>query len=202
MNLFYDVIQYTNSTNASNPKEVYQCGSYQELAYWSVNFNDFAASLVLLWDLMVVNNWHVIVAAYQQAVNRWVHVYMISWWLVVVIGILSLTTAFIIETFLHRRNLYTEMLIYRNQPTEILRSDTTNSEEQMSSPLNQASSSIMPGIFKTEIQTRRSSTEITPISLDEIFRCKLREPSEESILSEIYCHPNLPFSTSIVLHFQ
>nr|CAH8876272.1 unnamed protein product [Trichobilharzia regenti] len=200
MNLFYNVIKYDNSTNISKAEKTYECGTYQEMEYWSVNFNDFAASLVLLWDLMVVNNWHVIVTAYQKAVNRWVHVYMISWWLIVVVGILSLTTAFIIETFLYRRDLYTEILNYQNQPTETLRNETLNSNEQMYSCMNQHSYSNNTGessrqksrrlvVASMSFLRRRSSTEITPMSLDEIFRRKLQEPSEESILSEINSHP-------------
>ncbi|VDP89744.1 unnamed protein product [Echinostoma caproni] len=92
MNLFHGVIRFNPNTTTQ-----YECGTYQQLEYWAVNFDDFAASLVLLWDLMVVNNWFVIVNAYQQALNLWVHVYMISWWILAPVGLLSLVTAFVIE---------------------------------------------------------------------------------------------------------
>uniref|UniRef100_A0A3Q0KRQ5 Two-pore calcium channel, putative n=1 Tax=Schistosoma mansoni TaxID=6183 RepID=A0A3Q0KRQ5_SCHMA len=206
MNLFHDVIKYHNSTNSSNP-QIYQCGTYQELQYWSIHFNDFAASLVLLWDLMVVNNWQIIVFAYQQAVNRWVHIYMISWWLFVVVGILNLTTAFIIESFLHRRDLQPDISAFQNQPLEVMRNTTTNFQESLGHSSNQACSSHHHNVESDEDEAskyksthllvsslsflrRRSSTEMIPITLDEIFRCKLKEPSEESIIAEIYSHPH------------
>ncbi|KAH8866576.1 Two pore calcium channel protein 2 [Schistosoma japonicum] len=205
MNLFSDVIKYRNSTNSSKP-EIYECGTYQELQYWSINFNDFAASLVLLWDLMVVNNWQIIVIAYTQAVNRWVHVYMISWWLFVVVGILSLTTAFIIESFLHRHDLQPKKSVYENKSLKITRNNTSDFEEPISHSINRASSSnnnYAEGdddesskyksthllVSSLSFLRRRSSAEMISITLDEIFRCKLQEPSEESIIAEIYSHP-------------
>ncbi|CAH8631763.1 unnamed protein product [Schistosoma mattheei] len=165
------------------------------------------ASLVLLWDLMVVNNWQIIVFAYQQAVNRWVHIYMISWWLFVVVGILSLTTAFIIESFLHRRDLQPDISVIQNQPFEIMRNNVSNFEEPIGHSSNQVCSSHHHNTGSDEDETskyrstqllvsslsflrRRSTTEMIPITLDEIFRCKLQEPSEESIIAEIYSHPH------------
>ncbi|XP_050614126.1 two pore channel protein 2 isoform X4 [Macaca thibetana thibetana] len=43
------------SANGSAP-----CGSFEQLEYWANNFDDFAAALVTLWNLMVVNNWQVV----------------------------------------------------------------------------------------------------------------------------------------------
>ncbi|KAA0190394.1 Two-pore calcium channel protein 2 (Voltage-dependent calcium channel protein TPC2) [Fasciolopsis buskii] len=85
MNLFREAIRFNPNDTAR-----YECGTYQQLEYWP-------SSLVLLWDLMVVNNWFIIVNAYREAVGLWVHVYMISWWLLAPVGLLSLVTAFVIE---------------------------------------------------------------------------------------------------------
>ncbi|KAF5401866.1 Two pore calcium channel protein 2 [Paragonimus heterotremus] len=116
MNLFRGVIVFNPNVTQS---EGFECGTYQQLDYWPINFDDFAASIFLLWCLMVVNNWYVIVVAYQRALSRWVHVYMISWWIVTVVGLLSLVTAFVIETFVHRRDLYTKALEFANRPREV-----------------------------------------------------------------------------------
>ncbi|KAA3675707.1 two pore calcium channel protein 2, partial [Paragonimus westermani] len=116
MNLFRGVIVFNPNVTQS---EGFECGSYQQLNYWPINFDDFAASIFLLWCLMVVNNWYVIVVAYQRALSRWVHVYMISWWVITVVGLLSLVTAFVIETFVHRRDLYTKALEFANRPREV-----------------------------------------------------------------------------------
>ncbi|KAG8522554.1 Two pore calcium channel protein 2, partial [Galemys pyrenaicus] len=42
------------------------CGSYEQLEYWPSNFDDFAAALVTLWNVMVVNNWQVFLDAYRR----------------------------------------------------------------------------------------------------------------------------------------
>jgi two pore calcium channel protein 2 len=52
-----------------NVKQQNICGTYQSMGYYPNNFNDFAASLVVLWDVMVVNNWFVFLDAYKRGVN-------------------------------------------------------------------------------------------------------------------------------------
>ncbi|VDO06043.1 unnamed protein product [Rodentolepis nana] len=88
---------------SDNANATYLCGSYQELSYWSINFDDFAASLFTLWSLMVINNWHVIVRAFTEKRGRAVHFYMLSWWLIAVVIMATLITAMIIESFLFAR---------------------------------------------------------------------------------------------------
>uniref|UniRef100_A0A0X3PSD3 Two pore calcium channel protein 2 n=1 Tax=Schistocephalus solidus TaxID=70667 RepID=A0A0X3PSD3_SCHSO len=78
----------------------FECGTYQQLNYWSLNFDDFAASVFVLWSLMVTNNWHVIVRAFSDQLGRWVHLYMVSWWILAAVVLVTLTTAMIIESFL------------------------------------------------------------------------------------------------------
>ena len=52
-----------------------------------------------LWDVMVVNNWQVIMNAYSTVVGSWAIVYFVLWWLVSVIIVLNIFTAFIVENF-------------------------------------------------------------------------------------------------------
>ncbi|XP_048239548.1 two pore channel protein 2-like [Haliotis rufescens] len=101
MELFHDVIKYQapiskNETNSSS----FQCGSYQQLEYWANNFDDFAASVVVLWDIMVVNNWMVFLAAFRQATSPWAYLFFIAWWLLTVVIVLNLFTALILENFI------------------------------------------------------------------------------------------------------
>ncbi|KAK3582045.1 hypothetical protein CHS0354_025650 [Potamilus streckersoni] len=97
--LFYGVIEYKpqNNTNVTNMPE---CGSYAQLEYWANNFDDFAAALVVLWDIMVVNNWHVFLEAYSAATTKWSYIYFIVWWLLSVVIVLNLFTALILENFI------------------------------------------------------------------------------------------------------
>uniref|UniRef100_A0A671X6L3 Two pore channel protein 2 n=1 Tax=Sparus aurata TaxID=8175 RepID=A0A671X6L3_SPAAU len=43
-----------------------ECGTYEQLGYWPNNFDDFAAAIILLYDVMIVNNWQAFMDAYKQ----------------------------------------------------------------------------------------------------------------------------------------
>ena len=45
------------------------CGTYQQAQYYANNFEDFYASLVVLYDIMVANNWHIILTAYSSKLS-------------------------------------------------------------------------------------------------------------------------------------
>ncbi|KAG9471782.1 hypothetical protein GDO78_022855 [Eleutherodactylus coqui] len=56
----------TSSSGEAPGNETLSCGSFEQLEYWPNNFDDFAAALVTLWDVMVVNNWQVFLDAYSR----------------------------------------------------------------------------------------------------------------------------------------
>ncbi|GAA30826.2 two pore segment channel 2 [Clonorchis sinensis] len=210
MSLFHGVIVY--NANSSSTENL-QCGTYQQLQYWSINFDDFAASIVLLWDLMVVNNWHVIVTAYQQTLNNWIHLYMISWWLIAPVGLLSLVTAFVIESFLHRRDLYTKAIALANHPKEVVHvsgnptldltvgpskglsvnpsrtaSSCSHRTETFSEPIVYGTTPVT--VFQPERYEETVFT-ISTSSLDDLFRAALQEPSEDELLLQLKQHKQL-----------
>ncbi|XP_063053845.1 two pore channel protein 2-like [Engraulis encrasicolus] len=84
----------------SNVSEV--CGSYEQLGYWANNFDDFASSLVLLYNVMVVNNWQVYLEVYSRHTSEWSKVYFISWWLTSSIMWVNVFVALIIENFIYK----------------------------------------------------------------------------------------------------
>ncbi|KER28182.1 hypothetical protein T265_04939 [Opisthorchis viverrini] len=210
MSLFHGVIVY--NANSSSTENL-QCGTYQQLQYWSINFDDFAASIVLLWDLMVVNNWHVIVTAYQQTLNNWVHLYMISWWLIAPVGLLSLVTAFVIESFLHRRDLYFKALALASRPKEVVHVSGNHTPDLTVGPSNGPSVNHSrtarsyshhtetfsePIVYDTTpvtvLQPERYEEQVSTIStssLDDLFRAALQEPSEEELLLQLNQHKQL-----------
>ncbi|TGZ74727.1 hypothetical protein CRM22_000791 [Opisthorchis felineus] len=210
MSLFHGVIVY--NANSSSTENL-QCGSYQQLQYWSINFDDFAASIVLLWDLMVVNNWHVIVTAYQQTLNNWVHLYMISWWLIAPVGLLSLVTAFVIESFLHRRDLYSKAIALASHPKEVVLVSSNPTPDLTVGPSNclsvNPSRTARSYSHHTEMFSEPIVYETTPVtlfqperyeeavftistsSLDELFRAALQEPSEDELLVQLNQHKQL-----------
>ncbi|CAF0807179.1 unnamed protein product [Adineta ricciae] len=60
------------------------CGTYEQLEYWPNGFDDFFASIVTLYNIMIVNQWFVFVNAFRAATNtKWSELYFIFWYLFV-----------------------------------------------------------------------------------------------------------------------
>nr|XP_012613127.1 two pore calcium channel protein 2 isoform X2 [Microcebus murinus] len=78
------------------------CGSFEQLEYWANNFDDFAAALITLWNVMVVNNWQVFLDAYRRYSGPWSKIYFVSWWLVSSVIWVNLFLALMLENFLHK----------------------------------------------------------------------------------------------------
>ena len=97
---------------------MYECGTYEQLQYWANNFDDFAASLVgiflnfcrmsfnvmllqvVLWDVMVVNNWGVFLQAFKREVNPWSQLFFVAWWLISSVVCINLFVALILDHFI------------------------------------------------------------------------------------------------------
>ncbi|XP_030773922.1 two pore calcium channel protein 2 isoform X6 [Rhinopithecus roxellana] len=60
------------------------------------------AALVTLWNLMVVNNWQVLLDAYRRYSGPWSKIYFVLWWLVSSVIWVNLFLALILENFLHK----------------------------------------------------------------------------------------------------
>ncbi|XP_062949696.1 two pore channel protein 2 isoform X1 [Cynocephalus volans] len=78
------------------------CGSFEQLEYWANNFDDFAAALITLWNVMVVNNWQVFLDAFQRYSGRWSEIYFVLWWLVSSVIWVNLFLALVLENFLNK----------------------------------------------------------------------------------------------------
>ena len=73
--------------------------TFEASGYGPNNFNDYASSLVTLFELLVVNNWMITMDGFVKASGtKWAYVF-VSWWLRVVI---VLKDAYIVASF--RRN--------------------------------------------------------------------------------------------------
>ncbi|XP_063145649.1 two pore channel protein 2 isoform X2 [Candoia aspera] len=80
----------------------FQCGTFEQLEYWPNNFDDFAAALVTLWDVMVVNNWQVFLDAYSRYSSSWSKLYFVIWWLTSSVIWVNLFIALLLENFIHK----------------------------------------------------------------------------------------------------
>ena len=67
--------------------------------YCPNNFNHMLSSFIVLFELMVVNQWHVITEGYVLVSSKWARIYFITFHLVCVILILNILTAFVLEAF-------------------------------------------------------------------------------------------------------
>ena len=79
------------------------CTQYQQLTYYANNFHDFGAAIVVLWDVMVVNNWYIFLDGFMWMTGTaWTQLYFIAWWLVSVIVCVNLFIALVLEAFVSR----------------------------------------------------------------------------------------------------
>ena len=146
-----------DTLNDGNPF-VNKCGSYENLGYFAYNFHDFASSLVILWNVMVVNNWYVFLDAFSRATNKWSQLYFIAWWLVSVIVTINLFVSLVLEVFLTRWETY-HRKGGRETPPDLL---TTSTSTQ--------------SLLSTQSDVRV------------ILRKSLREPPDNELLHQIHRH--------------
>uniref|UniRef100_A0A8D1SAN5 Two pore channel protein 2 n=1 Tax=Sus scrofa TaxID=9823 RepID=A0A8D1SAN5_PIG len=102
ISLFRGVVVLPANSSLAPDNGSAPCGSYEQLEYWANNFDDFAAALVTLWNVMVVNNWQVFLDAFQRFVGPWSKIYFVLWWLVSSVVWVNLFLALILENFLHK----------------------------------------------------------------------------------------------------
>ncbi|XP_021541268.1 two pore calcium channel protein 2 [Neomonachus schauinslandi] len=102
INLFRGVIVAPGNGSLAPDNSSATCGSFEQLEYWANNFDDFAAALITLWNVMVVNNWQVFLDAYGRYSGPWSKIYFVLWWLVSSVIWVNLFLALILENFLHK----------------------------------------------------------------------------------------------------
>lgn len=68
--------------------------------YCSNNFNDLFSALVTLFELMTVNQWHVITSGYVSVTSKYARLYFFCFHFICVTVILNIFSAFVIEAFI------------------------------------------------------------------------------------------------------
>ncbi|CAF0938786.1 unnamed protein product, partial [Didymodactylos carnosus] len=77
----------------------FPCGSFEQSNYWANNFDDFYSSVVVLYDIMLINNWGTFLTGIRSFTTRWSQLYFVSWWFISNVYILALVLGFIVELF-------------------------------------------------------------------------------------------------------
>ncbi|XP_074951085.1 two pore channel protein 2 [Phalacrocorax aristotelis] len=95
-------LQNISAVNTTYNNGTLNCGTYEQLEYWPNNFDDFAAAVVTLWDVMVVNNWQVFLEAFSRYSSPWAKIYFVAWWLISSVIWVNLFVALLLENFIHK----------------------------------------------------------------------------------------------------
>ncbi|XP_077869600.1 uncharacterized protein LOC144361501 [Saccoglossus kowalevskii] len=75
------------------------------MQYCSNNFNDIMRSFVLLFELTVVNQWHILASGYVLTTSTWARLFFVVFHLSVVIVLMNIFVAFVLEVFILRYQL-------------------------------------------------------------------------------------------------
>lgn len=68
--------------------------------FYLMNFNDYAMSLITLFQIMVGNNWYVTCNMYCELVgNSWPRLFFIVWWILSMLILANIVVAFIMEIY-------------------------------------------------------------------------------------------------------
>ena len=65
--------------------------------YTFCNFNDFGSAFITLFQLLLVNNWQVIMDEVAIVNGEWTRVYFLSWWVLAVLVMFNLLIAFFLQ---------------------------------------------------------------------------------------------------------
>ncbi|XP_003739242.2 two pore calcium channel protein 1-like [Galendromus occidentalis] len=68
--------------------------------YCANNFNDAASAFILLFELMVVNQWHVLAEGFVLVTSKYARAYFVIFHMTCVILVMNIFTAFVIEAFI------------------------------------------------------------------------------------------------------
>ena len=161
---------FGGNTNLEESVRANSCGSYENLQYYSYNFHDFAASLVLLWNIMVVNNWYVFLDAFTFATDKWSQLYFIAWWLVSVIITVNVFISLVIEVFLKRWEVYHE---YRKRQSS---EDDLNYRSGSDTSLG---------------ESYNGSSTFATSDIRIVLQRNLTEPAESELQHELHKHTEL-----------
>ncbi|KAI0227846.1 hypothetical protein LSAT2_021666 [Lamellibrachia satsuma] len=105
MELFSGLISYYGY-ETKNQTEMF-CGDqrlnnseFLQKRYCGNNFNSIAHSFVILFELLVVNQWHVLSSGFVLVTSKAARLYFISFHMICVVILLNILTAFILEVFI------------------------------------------------------------------------------------------------------
>eukprot|EP00494_Astrolonche_serrata_P028222 UN28487 len=76
--------------------------------YYENNMNTFDNTLVVMLELTVVNNWHIISDMYVRLSSGWSWYFFLAFYLVAVLLVVNVLIAFILDAFITQINVISE----------------------------------------------------------------------------------------------
>ncbi len=74
--------------------------AFVDNGYCPNNFNDLKSAFLVLFEALVVNQWHVLAEGHAKVTTEWAKLYFVAFHVVCVILILNIFTAFVLEVFI------------------------------------------------------------------------------------------------------
>jgi two pore calcium channel protein 3 len=102
---FYGADTYDDTTADGRKycglSEEFKDTSFYKFKYCANNFNDFGSAIIVLLELLVVNQWHILTEGFVFATGtKATRIYFIAFHMISVLNIMNIFTAFVIEAFL------------------------------------------------------------------------------------------------------
>jgi len=90
----YGGLIYKGNPDLNNTSFATEAG----VGFYANNYNDYASAMVTCWELLIVNNWYVIMDGFVAASGtQWSRLYFVTYYVVSVIIVLNLFTSFVLE---------------------------------------------------------------------------------------------------------
>lgn len=167
---------------------------YGTLGYWPVNLNDMFSALATMFLLLHVNNTHVYAEAFESLTgSAWARLFFAAWYVVGVLLLLNLFTAFFLNGFLaYLRSLDTRKRAVDLTLTQDSLKDKENTEEELlnaTPPQHSRTTQLLKTVRKEALTTtkaksvkllERSRLQSSALSSDESDSDWLDEDSDDS----------------------
>ena len=95
------LFSHLSNNTKTNSSHCYTKNETENANYCTINFNSFPNAMLFLFDLMVVNEWHVLAKSQELVTEtKLTRIYFVSFHLICVILVLNIFTAFVLEAFI------------------------------------------------------------------------------------------------------
>lgn len=86
---------------------------YARAGYYPNNFNDFPSGMITLFEILVVNNWNVIMEGFVATSSQWAYLFFVSFYIIGVLIFLNLGIAFVLNASMYELDIRERRLLHR-----------------------------------------------------------------------------------------